>query len=180
MSIYERKEKMNLSKTLYIRGLQCEKSLWLKKNKSRVLTPTDSQTQSLFDAGHEFGAKACKLFPNGKEIIFKGTTFNQKLSLTKQWIDKGVENTYEATFKYQGILVMVDVLHYTDKVVSLQQSIPMNIERFKKVLFQKNEPKVNMGDHCTNPYSCDAMAYCKHGRQPLTNIFSFFKSLLRK
>ncbi len=32
---------MNLSKSLYARGLQCSKSLWLKKYRSNVLTPPD-------------------------------------------------------------------------------------------------------------------------------------------
>lgn len=32
---------MGLSKTLYIRGLKCKKSLWLKKHKSYVLTEPD-------------------------------------------------------------------------------------------------------------------------------------------
>ena len=75
---------MNLSKTLYIRGLQCKKSLWLKKHKSRVLTPPDKQQQELFDEGHKFGNLVYRLFPNGKEIVFKGTTFQQKIKLMRK------------------------------------------------------------------------------------------------
>ena len=33
------------------------------------------------------------------------------MATTAQYIDEGIENIYEATFKYDGILVMVDVLH---------------------------------------------------------------------
>jgi len=102
---------VNLSKSLYTRGLQCSKSLWLKKYRSNVLTPPDKQTLAVFEIGHRVGELACKLFPNGREIPFEGTTFDEKISLTREWIDKGVQNIYEATFNYDNILVMVDILH---------------------------------------------------------------------
>ena len=232
---------MNLSKTLYIRGLQCDKSLWLKKHKSSVLTPPDSKIQSLFDGGHRFGELACKLFPNGKEIVFKGTTFNQKLSLTKQWIEEGVENIYEATFQYNGVLCLVDILHVnedgtveinevkntseirdvylndaaiqyyvinglgykvskttiihrnaeydgddlekifsivdvSDEIIALQAEIPNYLERFEKLLLEKVEPDIDMGEHCLNPYCCDARDYCK--KMSLENNASVFEKVV--
>ncbi|WP_404317037.1 hypothetical protein [Malaciobacter canalis] len=39
---------MNLSKSLYTKGIQCFKALWLKKYKSSVLTPPDEQAQAIF------------------------------------------------------------------------------------------------------------------------------------
>ena len=69
---------MNLSKSLYIRGLQCTKSLWLKKYKPEVLTPPDKQTLAIFETGDKVGALACNLFPYGKEIPFEGTTFDEE------------------------------------------------------------------------------------------------------
>jgi len=102
---------MRLSKSLYIRGLQCVKSLWLKKYHSEVLTPPDASAMAIFETGHQVGELACKLFPNGKTIPFENTTFEKKIALTKQWINDGIENIYEATFDYDGILVMVDILH---------------------------------------------------------------------
>jgi len=104
-------KKFNLSKSLYTRGLQCSKSLWLKKYKKDVLTPPDASAQAVFETGNVVGALACKLFPDGKEIPFKGTTFDEKIELTQKWMDEGIETIYEATFKYEGVLVMVDILH---------------------------------------------------------------------
>jgi len=101
---------VDLSKTLYIRGLQCEKSLWLKKHKPDVLSPPNEKLQQAFDDGHQFGALAQKLFPGGREIVFRGTTINQKLARTKQWIDQKVPSIYEATFKYNDVLCLVDIL----------------------------------------------------------------------
>ena len=50
---------MQLSKSLYTRGLQCQKSLWLKKFKKEVLTVPDNSTQVIFQNGNEVGALAC-------------------------------------------------------------------------------------------------------------------------
>ena len=44
---------MKLSKSLYTRGLQCQKSLWLKKHKKEVLTPPNSSAQAIFENGNE-------------------------------------------------------------------------------------------------------------------------------
>lgn len=106
---------MRLSKSLYTRGLQCSKSLWLEKNKKEeALSKPDKSAQSVFKTGDEVGELACKLFPDAKEISFEGTSLEEKINLTKQWIDEGFKNIYEATFEYDDILVMVDILHIND------------------------------------------------------------------
>ena len=64
-----------------------------------------------FKEGNTVGDLACDLFPGGREIPFKGTTFSQKIALTQDWINEGLNDIYEATFEYDGVLVMVDVLH---------------------------------------------------------------------
>jgi hypothetical protein len=220
---------MTLSKSLYTRGLQCSKSLWLKKYKKDVLTPPDAQAQAIFETGDKVGALACQLFPEGKEIPFEGTTFDEKIALTKQWMCEGVKNIYEATFKYDDILVMVDILHInddgsieinevksstevkdvylhdasiqyyvlnglgydvkktnivhinnkyirdeeleidklfsvvdvSDEVLDLQDDIPTYLQYFRKQLANKDvEPDIGIGKHCTDPYDCDAIAYC--------------------
>ena len=105
------KKQLHLSKSLYTRGLQCSKSLWLKKYKKDVLTPPDASIQDIFATGDLVGGLACELFPNGREVPFEGTSFAEKIALTQQWIDEGIEDIFEATFSYQDILVMVDILH---------------------------------------------------------------------
>lgn len=223
---------MRLSKSLYTRGLQCVKSLWLKKYNKDVLTPPSSSAEAIFETGNEVGSLACELFPNGKEVPFEGTNFEEKTALTKEWIDAGVKNIYEATFFYDDIVVMVDILHVnddggveiyevksstevkpvylddasiqyyvlnglgysvkttnivhinnqyirgdeleieklfkivnvSDEVKELQVNIPSYLKNFKIFLDDKeNEPVVDIGKHCSNPYDCDAMEHCwKH------------------
>jgi len=61
---------MHLSKSQYVRGLQCHKSLWLYKHKKDEITPTDQRKQYVFDIGNRVGKLAHDLFPGGTEIEF--------------------------------------------------------------------------------------------------------------
>ena len=100
---------MTLSKSLYIRGLQCEKSLWLKKKKPGVLQAPDDGAQAIFDTGTSVGELACKLFSGGERIEYTGD-FNAQMAKTKELIEYGAKVIYEATFCFDGILAMVDIL----------------------------------------------------------------------
>ena len=100
---------MTLSKSLYIRGLQCEKSLWLKKKKPEVLQAPDDGAQAVFDTGTSVGELACELFSGGSRIEYTGD-FNAQMAKTKELIERGTKVIYEATFCFDGILVMVDIL----------------------------------------------------------------------
>jgi len=112
---------MTLSKSLYTRSIQCPKSLWLKKHKPEVLTPPDASAQAVFDTGNAVGELACNLFPNGVEVEFT-REYAQMVETTARLLEEGVQNIYEATFVYEGILVMVDVLHVEeDGSVSLYE-----------------------------------------------------------
>jgi len=111
---------MNLSKSLYTKGIQCPKSLWLKKYNPSVLTPPDASAKAVFATGNEVGELACGLFPDGKEVPFT-RDYDEMMATTAQYIDEGVENIYEATFNYDGILVMVDILHVDADGVSIYE-----------------------------------------------------------
>jgi len=100
---------MALSKSLYIRGLQCEKSLWLKKKKPEVLQAPDDGAQAIFDTGTSVGELACELFSGGERIEYTGD-FGSQMAKTKELIQHGAKVIYEATFCFDGILVMVDIL----------------------------------------------------------------------
>lgn len=101
---------MTLSKSQYIRGLQCHKSLWLYKNKPELRDIPNQAQESLFNTGYDVGELAKKLFPNGEEIKFDATNFDGMVSKTKELIENGTEIIYEATFKENGIFAMADIL----------------------------------------------------------------------
>lgn len=77
---------MNLSKSLYTKGIQCPKALWLKKYKPSVLTPPDESAQAVFDTGNIVGDFACQLFPAGKEVP-NSKNYDEMVATTKQWLD---------------------------------------------------------------------------------------------
>ena len=220
---------MHLSKSQYIRGLQCVKSLWLKKYKSFLLQQPDSSNEAIFETGNVVGALACRLFPHGVEIPYESTSFNEKLNLTQEYLKSGIKNIYEASFSYDGIFIMIDILHVnddgsveiyevksstevkdvylddasvqyyvlnglgykikstniihinnkyvrgdelelnklftiidvSDDVKALQNNIPSYLKHFESFLEDKeNEPIIDIGPQCSNPYECDAMSYC--------------------
>jgi hypothetical protein len=109
---------MNISKSLYIRGLQCHKSLWLKKYNSDVL---EASNESVLENGNNVGDLACDLYPGGVEIPYEGTSFEDKIIMTQDLINDGVKNIYEATFQFKGILVMVDILNVEDNTVIINE-----------------------------------------------------------
>ncbi len=112
---------MNLSKSLYTKGTQCQKALWLKKYNKEVLSLPDETALARFETGNEVGDLACKLFPNGVEIAYT-KNFDEMINQTKKHIDDGIKYIYEATFSFNGILVMVDVLEiHEDGEVSIYE-----------------------------------------------------------
>ena len=99
-----------LSKSQYVRGLQCHKSLWLNKNKPGLLEEPDVQQKSLFKTGNTVGELACELFPGGKEIKFDSKDFDGMIRKTTKLIEEGSRVIYEATFKENGVFAMADIL----------------------------------------------------------------------
>jgi len=57
-----------LSKTNFLRGLQCYKYLWTAAHQPKGIPASDAATQFTFDQGHEVGDLAKKLFPGGIDI----------------------------------------------------------------------------------------------------------------
>jgi len=235
---------MNLSKSLYTKGIQCRKALWLKKYKKEVLSAPDDSALARFETGNEVGELACKLFPNGVEIPYT-TDFASMIEQTVEHMKNGMRYIYEATFSFDDILVLVDVLEInedgsvsiyevkssssvkdiyvhdtsiqyyvlkqlgyhintanvvhinssyvradsleleklftivdiTNEVVSLQENIPAVLKEFETILEDKiNEPNIDIGKHCHNPYVCDAKEYCWNTQRniPDYSIFNIF------
>jgi hypothetical protein len=99
-----------LSKSLFLRGLQCHKSLWLIKNSPELATPPDTSLLTVFEMGKEVGKLARGLFPGGEAVGFEDDR-KKMVEKTQELIESGVETIYEATFRYDNVLVMIDILH---------------------------------------------------------------------
>lgn len=101
---------MSLSKSQYIRGLQCEKFMWLRKHR-RDLRKISQQSNMTMTTGTSVGELARNLFPNGESIEFDPNDFNAMVQKTKELITQNAHTIYEATFSHDGLFVMCDILH---------------------------------------------------------------------
>lgn len=100
-----------LSKSQFIRGLQCHKSLWLYRHRPDLRQQPGATQQAIFDSGSDVGLLAQQLFPGGVLVPFADLSYEEQLDQTRKAIADGVETIYEATFVYDDIFVKVDILH---------------------------------------------------------------------
>lgn len=99
-----------LSKSLYIRGLQCHKSLYLHKYQPELRGEPTPELEALWKSGREVGDFARMLFPGGVVVPFEGLTGEEQLSKTREEIDRGTKAIYEATFSFDGVFVKADII----------------------------------------------------------------------
>lgn len=99
-----------LSKSLYIRGLQCHKSLYLHKYQPELRGEPTPELEALWKSGREVGDFARMLFPGGVVVPFEGLTGEEQLSKTREEIDRGTKAIYEATFSFDDVFVKADII----------------------------------------------------------------------
>jgi uncharacterized protein DUF2779 len=104
-------EKHILSKSTFMRGCQCKKSLYLHKNHPDLKEGTSAAQQAIFDKGHEVGMLARELFPGGVDASPRDTFhYDESVSLTKKLLNKNVDIIYEACFQNEQVLTASDIL----------------------------------------------------------------------
>src|SRR4030066_1835044 len=101
---------ISLSKSLYMRGLQCSKSLFLHKHRPELRSEPAPELLALWKSGTEVGVYARRLFPGGVEIPFQGLSQEEQLVRTRQEIARGTKVLYEGTFSHDDVFVKVDLL----------------------------------------------------------------------
>ena len=223
--------KYKLSKSTFIRGLQCDKSLYLYKKHYKLKDPISSTLQAVFDQGNQIGILAQSLFPGGVDSS-PSSHFRmmEGVAKTKEFLESGKSIIYEATFTYNEVLAALDILvkddegwkayevksstsvsktyvkdaaiqYYTiinsgidlvdisiihinnnyildgnlnidelftiesvkDEVLAYLPRISNEVSRLKKVIELDSAPKLDIGEHCFEPYQCDFKGTCwKH------------------
>lgn len=101
-----------LSKSKYIRGLQCDRALWLDVFNPRLARYTAEQMRR-FDRGRDFEYAFKDTFPNGIDISAElKRNVDAYPELTAMYLDKEEEvDLFEAGFLYDDVLVLADVVH---------------------------------------------------------------------
>ena len=109
---------MGITKTDFMRGMQCQKKLWMDKHKPnlKVIPP---QIQQRLDAGNEFGDRAMGMFGEFREMtVYRpGTKIPDKkkmLANTQRHLKLGTPVICEAAFSNYNNYCAVDILRKTD------------------------------------------------------------------
>ncbi len=100
-----------LSKSLFIRGLQCHKSLYLDRYHPELRDEIPETVYSQFQSGMIVGACARQLFPGGVEIPHENLSYDEKLLMTKSEIEKGTHTLYEPAFSQNDVFIKADIFH---------------------------------------------------------------------
>ncbi|EDP6173095.1 DUF2779 domain-containing protein, partial [Campylobacter jejuni] len=63
----------------------------------------------------------------------------------------------------------------TKEVLLYQEQVKENLKYFEEILNKKEEPNIDIGTHCFNPYECESYEYCWNKQRNLCeneNIFN--------
>ena len=109
---------MAITKTDFMRGMQCPKMLWLDKHKPglKVIPP---EIQAKLDAGNDFGDLAMGMFgPYEEMTVYRpGTTIPDKAAMlqrTREHLAAGTPVICEAAFSNYNNYCAVDILRKTE------------------------------------------------------------------
>lgn len=101
-----------ISKTKWMRGFQCPKSLYLTLYQKELEPPVTPQLQALFDQGNAVTEQARSFYGQGQLIQAPPWDFIASLRLTREALAQAKPLIFEAAFEYQGCYARVDILKY--------------------------------------------------------------------
>lgn len=99
-----------ISKSQFLTGLQCRKSLYLLKNHPELIEEASESKEALFRSGRDINIIAQDLYPGGVTIPFDGKSLTQQLLHTRSEISKGTDTLYEAAFSHAGLFIKADII----------------------------------------------------------------------
>lgn len=109
---------MGITKTDFMRGMQCRKMLWLDKHKAylKVIPP---EVQQRLDAGNDFGDQAMAMFgPYEEMTVYRPGTHipdtKAMVARTAEHLERGTPVICEAAFTYYNNYCAVDILRKTE------------------------------------------------------------------
>ena len=101
-----------LSKSTYIKGLQCEKALYMQKKHPYLRDKLSIEQRAKFQRGTDVGVLAHEVFPGGIDMSPNAPSqFPKKAAETLVNLGNPEVNVmYEAVFQYNDTLIMLDML----------------------------------------------------------------------
>lgn len=129
----------HLTKSLYIRGLQCLKLLWYSVNDKSAFPPVDLKTQAKFDTGHLIGEYSKKLYPSGVEV--RSYPPSENIRSTQSLLSKN-STLFEAGLEFSGCYARVDILRPAPDgaydIIEVKSSTKAKEVYIQDVAFQKH------------------------------------------
>lgn len=237
--------KPKLSKSQYVKGLQCPKALWFYRHRKDLKPPIDTATQARFDAGNEIGQLAMAYFEGGVEVTDAYWEIEKAVASTQNFIKQGHDIIFEATalhpidggysridilrkvpnsdewdlievksstgvkdyhiddmsfqyhvffaagYKIRKCLMMVIDNTYvrqgdiepqklfklediSNEVFAKQGDVDYWAAQLGYVLDRKDEPDIQIGERCFNPFECEYRHHCwKH--IPKYSVFDIYQ-----
>lgn len=101
-----------LSKSTYIKGLQCEKALYMYKKHPYLRDKLSIEQRAKFQRGTDVGVLAHEYFPGGIDMSPNSPSqFPKKAQETLENLNNPAVNVmYEAVFQHNDTLIMLDML----------------------------------------------------------------------
>ena len=101
-----------LSKSTYIKGLQCEKALYMYKKHPYLRDKLSIEQRAKFQRGTDVGVLAHEYFPNGIDMSPNSPSqFPKRVQETMENLNNPAVNVmYEAVFQHNDTLIMLDML----------------------------------------------------------------------
>ena len=128
---------MNLSKSKYVRGLQCPKMLWMDKYKPEMAEQNPA-LEGIFATGNEVGDLARRYFGEYDLVDFD-LGIDSMLRQTQEFINNGSRNIAEASFYVDNLFCSVDILHknpYGWDIVEVKSSTAVHDVYLDDMAFQ--------------------------------------------
>lgn len=129
----------SISKTSFLKFEQCHKAFFLNKKHPYLRDKLSIDKQLTFKRGHDVGYFARQLFPNGIDASENSKNVMETAAVTQQLIDNKQTVIYEATFLFNSVLVMVDILVLNNEqytAYEIKSSLKVSVNYIKDACLQ--------------------------------------------
>jgi hypothetical protein len=128
-----------ISKSRYLKGLQCLKYLWYLVNRREAIPQPDFAGQFIFNQGIQVGEYAKKLYPGGVDPG-KIKDFGEQIEATRRALS-GRNVIFEASCSHGNVYARADILVPADgdrwDLIEVKSSTQLKEEYIHDVAFQK-------------------------------------------
>ncbi len=139
-----------LTKSNYLKYLQCTRYAWLYKNRKDLIPEVDDDLQRVFDMGYEIEGYAYKLFSDGVDV--GDGDIKEQIEKTKPLMVEKTPVIFQPTISGKGLFCRADIIRYRKEldawdIIEVKsgtsvKGIHIDDLAFQKACFEENGYKV--------------------------------------